>query len=59
MQEDPIVEEVHEVRRKLLEECGGDVEVLMDRLKQREKEEDPSRMVSDPREVKASSSSFL
>jgi len=55
MQDDPIVEEIHEVRRKLLEDCGGDLELLMDRLKKREKEEDPSRLVSDPHEVKASS----
>jgi hypothetical protein len=57
MQDDPIVEEIHEVRRRMLEECGGDLGVLMDRLKRREKEEDPSRMVSDPREVMASSKS--
>lgn len=57
MQDDPIVEEIHEVRRRLLEECGGDLEVLMDRLKRREKEEDPSRLVANPSEVKASSKS--
>ena len=57
MQDDPIVEEIHEVRRRLLEECGGDLEVLMDRLKRREKEEDPLRLVADPGEVKASSKS--
>jgi hypothetical protein len=41
MQDDPIVEEVHEARRKLLEECGGDLEALMNRLKEREGEDFP------------------
>lgn len=54
MQHDPIVEEVHAVRRRLLEECGGDLEVLMNRLKEDEKEEDPSRLVSDASQVRAS-----
>jgi len=28
---DPIVEEVHRIREKLLEECGGDLNKLLDR----------------------------
>ena len=36
MKKDPIVEEVHQIREKLLDECGGDIEILMDRLKARE-----------------------
>lgn len=43
---DPLVEEIHRIREKLLDECGGDLEKLMDRLKAREAE-DRSRMVSD------------
>jgi hypothetical protein len=49
--DDPIVEEIHKVREKLLQECGGDLEKLMDRLKSRE-DEDRSRVVSDVREGK-------
>lgn len=44
--EDPFVEEVHRVRERLLQECGGDLEQLMDRLKARE-EEDRSRVTSE------------
>ena len=33
---DPIVEEIHRIRQKLLEECDGDIEKLMDRLKKME-----------------------
>jgi len=44
--EDPFVAEVHEVREKMLRECGGDLERLMDRLKARE-EEDRALVVSD------------
>lgn len=29
---DPIVEEIHEIRRKMLEEAGNDPDVLFDRL---------------------------
>ncbi|MDP2983417.1 MAG: hypothetical protein Q8O92_08815 [Candidatus Latescibacter sp.] len=38
MNKDPIVEEIHLIREKMLEECGGDLEKLMDRLKARESE---------------------
>jgi hypothetical protein len=47
--EDPFVAEVHEVREKMLRECGGDLERLMDRLKARE-EADRARVTSDVRE---------
>lgn len=47
--EDPIVDEVHEAREKLLRECGDDLEKLMDRLKARETE-DRSRVTSQVRE---------
>jgi len=47
--EDPFVEEVHKVRERLLQECGGDLERLMDRLKARE-EEDRPRVTSEVRE---------
>ena len=45
MKKDPIVEEVHQIREKLLNECGGDIEVLMDRLKARESK-DKDRIIS-------------
>lgn len=51
--EDPFVEEVHKVREWLLQECGGDLEQLMDRLKAREGE-DRSRVVSQLRRPIAS-----
>ncbi len=37
MNYDPIVEEVHRTRRKLLKECGGDLDRLLDRVKAGEK----------------------
>ena len=33
MMDDPIVEEVHQTRQRILAECDGDVEKLIDRLK--------------------------
>ena len=45
MKHDPIVEEIHQTRQKLLEECGGDLNQLMDRLKAAEIQ-DRSRVVS-------------
>jgi len=33
MNRDPIVEEVRQIRGKLLDECGGDLDALLDRLK--------------------------
>lgn len=36
MRKDPIVEEIHRSRRRLLEECDGDIDKLMDRLKKME-----------------------
>ena len=38
MTDDPIVSEIHEIRRKLLEEFDGYLEKLMDRLKSRKTE---------------------
>ena len=52
--EDPVVAEIHKVREKLLEECGGNPDKLMDRLASRERE-DGSRVVVDTKEVKATS----
>jgi len=53
--EDPFVEEIHRIREKLLEECGGDIEKLMDRLVARERE-DRSHVMADLQEAKAPSS---
>ena len=33
MNRDPIVDEVRQARQKILEDCGGDLEKLLDRLK--------------------------
>ncbi len=52
---DPLIEEVHETREKLLAECGGDLDKLMDRLQSRE-QEDGSRIVRDVRELRPSTS---
>lgn len=45
MTSDPIVEEIHKTREKLLEECGGDIQVYLRRLKDRESK-DRHRLVS-------------
>ena len=45
MSKDPIVEEIHRVRERLLEDCGGSLDKLMDRLKVREAD-DKRRIVS-------------
>ena len=45
MNNDPIVEEVHQARQKILEDCGGDLEKLLDRLKAAEAQ-DRGRVVS-------------
>ena len=42
---DHIVEEIHRIREKMLEECGGDIDKLMDRIKGREAEH-PERIIS-------------
>ena len=54
MIDDPIVEEIHKVREKLWEECGGSLDKLMDRLRARE-EEDRSRLVRDISEIRQGS----
>jgi hypothetical protein len=51
MIDDPIVEEIHKIREKLLEKCGGSLDKLMDRLQARE-EEDRSRVVRDVAEIR-------
>ena len=45
MRNDPIVAEIHRARRRIMEECGGDLERLLDRLRQREVD-DAERVVS-------------
>ena len=42
---DPIVEEIHHIREKILSECDNDIEKFMDRLKARETS-DKERLVS-------------
>ncbi|MEJ2701329.1 MAG: hypothetical protein P8Z79_02700 [Sedimentisphaerales bacterium] len=45
MTKDPIVEEVRNARAKLFEECGEDMDRLMDRLKEQERQ-GQARLVS-------------
>ena len=54
MIDDPIVEEIHKIREKLWEECGGSLDKLMDRLQEREKE-DRARLVHDVVEIRGKS----
>ncbi len=43
MNNDPIVEEIHQIRGRLLAECNGDLDHLLDRYKQ---SEDRDRVVT-------------
>ncbi|HVC97136.1 MAG TPA: hypothetical protein VND64_25885 [Pirellulales bacterium] len=45
MNRDPIVDEVRQARQKILDDCGGDLEGLLNRLKAAEGQ-DRERMVS-------------
>jgi hypothetical protein len=45
MIDDPIVKEIHEIRRRIMEECGGTVEGLIAHLKAAE-EQDKDRLVT-------------
>ncbi len=45
MMDDPIVREIHETRRRILEECDGDLERLIARLKAAE-QKDKDRLVT-------------
>ena len=45
MNKDPIIEEVRDARAKLFEECGEDMDRLMDRLKEHERR-DQARVIS-------------
>lgn len=52
--DDPIVAEIHRTREKLLQECDGDIEKLMDRLASRE-EADRARVLLNPQAASPSS----
>jgi len=43
--DDPIVKEIHETRRRIFQECGGDVERLIARLRTAESK-DKDRLVT-------------
>lgn len=45
MIDDPIVKEIHETRRRIFAECGGDLEQLIARLKAAE-QKDKERLVT-------------
>jgi len=44
MNQDPIVEEIHDIREQLLQECGGDLTQLMARFKA-EEAQDKARLI--------------
>ena len=44
MNQDPIVEEIHDIREQLLQECGGDLTQLMAWLKA-EEAQDKGRLI--------------
>ena len=46
MGSDPIVDEVHEIRAKLLAECGGDLNKLMEKYAVAEKQYPAERLVT-------------
>ncbi len=45
MIEDPIVEEIHKIREKILSDCGEDLDRLLDRYQLAE-EQDRARLVT-------------
>ena len=45
MMDDPIVKEIHETRRRIMEECGGDLEQFIAHLKAGE-QQDKDRLVT-------------
>ena len=45
MMRDPIVDEIHQTRQKILADCNGDLDKLMDRYKSSE-DRDRSRLVT-------------
>jgi hypothetical protein len=47
MARDPIIEEIHQIRRKMLAECGGDFDKLFDRLMAAQAKR-KGRLVSEP-----------
>ena len=57
MKDDPIVEEVHRARERLLEENDGDLNKLMDRLQERESHEH-GPLIRYPAELKSKSRSL-
>lgn len=50
MIDDPIVDEIHKIREKMLEECGGDLTKLLERFRAREAQ-DQSRIVTSVQKV--------
>jgi hypothetical protein len=45
MIDDPIIEEIYQARQRLLDECSGDLQKLMDRLREAEARH-PDRVVT-------------
>ncbi len=48
---DPVVEEVREIRRKIFEECGNDLHRYFERLREKEKNSTNPKITS-PEELK-------
>lgn len=45
MKHDPIVNEIHQIRQKILDDCNDDLETLLNRLKAAE-QQDQNRVIS-------------
>lgn len=58
MIDDPIVDEIHKIREKMLEECGGDLSKLFERFRAREAQ-DQSRLVTNIQRADSKQSSKM
>ena len=48
MWKDPIVEEIHAIRRQIAKECNHDIEQIVERLRKKEKKHKEKLMFSKP-----------
>lgn len=58
MTDDPIVDEVHRIRAKLLAECGGDLDKYMDRLQELERTQ-PGLLIKSADELRSRAETSL
>ena len=50
MWKDPIVEEIHAIRKQIAKECNYDLDQIVDRLREQEKKHKERLVFSKPRE---------